>query len=570
MIKVVQGNDFLLHITLTEESIDIGSADGVKLRLVGFSNSVEIPCEVLSAHEISSRVEGDLPCGTYGVEITGRLVGNDFRSFEVGQIGIVYTNAEADHAPTDVLSIETINIGMGVGMAIMQIREQSDWAETDTKSYAYIKNKPDLSKKADKDYVDGRVEDVEAFAQELYETKAEKRAVAKLDHALKEPQVIGNVLRFVDATHPGYIDVTLPTTPAQVQSDWEEDDNTKKSYILNKPDVYTKSQVDIKLATKASVSNVYTKAQTDNKLKDKADVSDVEALETAMQGKASIGALSGMMSSPALSTLADGRQEFLANVNSPNTPFRMVIPAPADVNKAYVDRQVAAAKPMVVNTIFDEETGGVKADKPFAEVLAWAKAGGTVVLRESPDEDTATEYPLIYHDASMLQFRVAPESTCVLGFDLYEDDTLEYIEDYSAQENIDMMGERIDALDNNIFQSETTYSLPMEGEERMNPPYTPFGGGPLTKWATLPAGITQREDIAEFSLDDGATWYSQNTSTRAVKVVDGKVYWSVDSSAPTPPPEPSDTLQIKVAGVVEKLQNQIDSLDARVTALENQ
>lgn len=334
------------------------------------------------------------------------------------------------------------------------------------------------------------------------------------------------------------------------------------------------------------LNDYYNKHETDNLL----------------DAKANKSALSGMMSYPLLSTLEDGRQEFQAIVNSLDTPFSMIIPAPADVDKAYVDRQVAAAKPMVVNTIPDEETGTpTAADKPFAEVLAWAKAGGTVMLRESPDEDSATEYPLIYHDASMLQFRLAPESTFVVGFDLYEDETLEYIEDSSAQESIDMIGERVDALEdakanksevykkqevevlignkigigdmstaihNALFQSQTTLYLYREGADRMNPPYTPFSGGPTTKWATLPLGIL-REHIVEFSFDDGATWYSQSTSLRAVAVVDGKVYWSVDSSALSPPPEPSDTLQIKVVGVVEKLQNQIDSLDARVTALEN-
>ena len=134
------------------------------------------------------------------------------------------------------------------------------------------------------------------------------------------------------------------------------------------------SSNDFTTTLRLKLQQLPNNAQLTNLLKDKANVSDVEALETAMAGKADKGALSGMMSFPTLSTFADGRQEFLANVNSPDTPFRMVIPAPADVNKAYVDEQLAGkASVSDVEALdagkVDKETGKGLSSQDFTTAL---------------------------------------------------------------------------------------------------------------------------------------------------------------------------------------------------------
>ena len=66
------------------------------------------------------------------------------------------------------------------------------------------------------------------------------------------------------ATSGSYTDLTnKPTIPdAQVNSDWNAE--TGVSVILNKPSIYTQSQVDAIAVLKADKSNTYTKSQVDN------------------------------------------------------------------------------------------------------------------------------------------------------------------------------------------------------------------------------------------------------------------------------------------------------------------
>ena len=94
---------------------------------------------------------------------------------------------------------------------------QADWTEADTTSPAYIKNKPDLS---------------------IYAESADLAAVA---------------------TSGSYNDLTdKPTIPAaQVQSDWDQSDNTAKDYIKNKPyvTVYTENETPYQIRTAPAGNN---------------------------------------------------------------------------------------------------------------------------------------------------------------------------------------------------------------------------------------------------------------------------------------------------------------------------
>ena len=135
---------------------------------------------------------------------------------------------------------------------------QSDWDETDPTSPAYIKNKPGPSLVDQADWT---------------ETDPTKQSYIKHKPDLKTVATTGS-----------YNDLTdKPTIPAaQVQSDWAEADNTKVDYIKNKPDlsIYAQSSDLATVATSGDYDDLTNKPtipaaqiqsdwnQTDNTAKD--------------------------------------------------------------------------------------------------------------------------------------------------------------------------------------------------------------------------------------------------------------------------------------------------------------
>lgn len=141
MIKVVEDNDFRLKVNLIGNVLATIVSD-MKLSLVDFlGRRITLNHIVKDDNTLIADIAGStLSVGEYGVELTGVQTGSHFCSRELGLIGIVYTNSEANLNPTEVLEVQTIEVGLSVDIT----RLQSDWAETDTESPAYIKNKPSV------------------------------------------------------------------------------------------------------------------------------------------------------------------------------------------------------------------------------------------------------------------------------------------------------------------------------------------------------------------------------------------------------------------------------------------
>ena len=69
----------------------------------------------------------------------------------------------------------------------------------------------------------------------------------------------------------GYVNQIVDALAVK-QSDWNQTDSTQPDYIKNKPDVYTKAQVDALVANQV---DAYTKSEVDSLLGNKADTTDV-------------------------------------------------------------------------------------------------------------------------------------------------------------------------------------------------------------------------------------------------------------------------------------------------------
>lgn len=98
---------------------------------------------------------------------------------------------------------------------------QANWNTIDENDPSYIANKPDLSQ---------------------ITLSSEDRT--KLNNAVQKET--GKGLSTNDFTNE--LKQKLQNLSEQVQSDWGESDNTKKSFIRNKPTIYTKSEIDTLLA----------------------------------------------------------------------------------------------------------------------------------------------------------------------------------------------------------------------------------------------------------------------------------------------------------------------------------
>ena len=91
-----------------------------------------------------------------------------------------------------------------------------------------------------------------------------------------------------DDTYDTHAEVTL--TSQSVQSDWAQNDPTNPSYIRNKPEIYTKAEINILL------DNIYTKSEVDGlisneeeraKAAEKANADDIDGIEEKIPSGAS-------------------------------------------------------------------------------------------------------------------------------------------------------------------------------------------------------------------------------------------------------------------------------------------
>lgn len=105
MKNIVRGNDFTLRIPVRKmvngESLafPLPGCTDVAVNVVNSYRRVSLSytIDVKEDNVLNARVEGDqLACGVYALEVKGKLFGNDWRSNEYEQFGIVDNNAAGD------------------------------------------------------------------------------------------------------------------------------------------------------------------------------------------------------------------------------------------------------------------------------------------------------------------------------------------------------------------------------------------------------------------------------------------------------------------------------------------
>lgn len=159
-----------------------------------------------------------------------------------------------------------------------EVNVQSDWAEEDNTSDAYIANKPQ-----------NLVQDASYVHTDENFTSAEKTKLSGIEAGAQVNTVTDVEVDGVSVVSQGVASITLPTVPvtdvtvngtsvvsngtaavvvpAQVQSDWSESDTTSAAYIDNKPDlsVYaTTSAMTSALADKQDTLTAGTNVQITN------------------------------------------------------------------------------------------------------------------------------------------------------------------------------------------------------------------------------------------------------------------------------------------------------------------
>lgn len=161
ILRIVRGNDFTTRMTITaidaagnvieNFSLEDSTEVVVKYTLAGSSHTIEAYDYDIEGNNITIQWS-DLSLGKYGFEIEGKFNGYSWRSAARFIFQIVADNASAN-IPDGVLVDGVYHLNdwlrllSGTGGGIKQV--QADWTETDTKSPAYIQNKPNLNEKQD-------------------------------------------------------------------------------------------------------------------------------------------------------------------------------------------------------------------------------------------------------------------------------------------------------------------------------------------------------------------------------------------------------------------------------------
>lgn len=105
MKKIVKGNDFITRIPVMKivdgerQAFPLPACTDIVVRLCSAFRRYELAYTIDAKDDnvLLARVEGDkIPCGSYALEVRGKVFGNDWRSNEYEQLRIVDRNADAD------------------------------------------------------------------------------------------------------------------------------------------------------------------------------------------------------------------------------------------------------------------------------------------------------------------------------------------------------------------------------------------------------------------------------------------------------------------------------------------
>lgn len=105
MKKIVKGNDFIMRIPVMKivdgekQAFPLPACTDIMVRLCSAFRRYELTYTIDAKDDnvLLARVEGDkIPCGSYALEVRGKIFGNDWRSNEYEQLIIVDNNEKAD------------------------------------------------------------------------------------------------------------------------------------------------------------------------------------------------------------------------------------------------------------------------------------------------------------------------------------------------------------------------------------------------------------------------------------------------------------------------------------------
>lgn len=105
MKKIVKGNDFIMRIPVMKivdgekQAFPLPACADIMVRLCSAFRRYELTYTIDAKDDnvLLARVEGDkIPCGSYALEVRGKIFGNDWRSNEYEQLIIVDNNEKAD------------------------------------------------------------------------------------------------------------------------------------------------------------------------------------------------------------------------------------------------------------------------------------------------------------------------------------------------------------------------------------------------------------------------------------------------------------------------------------------
>lgn len=116
--KIVQGNSFILHISISKvesqankqylSDLDLSQASGLSVWLTdmfGCDMKLDISISPNSTNDIIAKIPTNIDCGIYGIKLSGTYNGSDFSSVEPKLISIVASNREG-HIPIGIISGE--------------------------------------------------------------------------------------------------------------------------------------------------------------------------------------------------------------------------------------------------------------------------------------------------------------------------------------------------------------------------------------------------------------------------------------------------------------------------------